>query len=209
MNHLDLEVLRQHRPTLAGMESCRKSAVTIPLLPSGDAESGYEILFEVRSAEVESQPGDICLPGGMAEEGEKPEQTAVRETAEELRIREDQIRILGPMDVLYTGSGLLLYPFAAELLDYGSSFSADEVAEVFQVPLDYFLQTDPEIWHTQMKVMPEEGFPFERIHAGRDYAWRTRREEVLFYQYGKYTIWGLTAKIMRSFAGIAGRCLSQ
>ena len=55
-----LEKLKNHKSTLIGIEELRKYAVCIPLMPGPD---GYEVLFEVRSANIKSQPGDVCFPG--------------------------------------------------------------------------------------------------------------------------------------------------
>ncbi|MCD8216468.1 MAG: CoA pyrophosphatase [Clostridiales bacterium] len=194
----DLNFLRQHKATVIGLPESRKAAVCIPLIETAD---GYDILFEVRSAPVASQPGDICLPGGSVEEGETTREAALREMCEELLIRPEQMEVLGLMDLFGGGTGrLYVYPYAVILREYEGTFSTDEVEQVFRVPLDFFLNTEPEIYHTAMKVIPEEGFPFERIHGGREYGWRERREEILFYQYGEYTIWGMTAKIVHAFA---------
>ena len=130
-----LERLSQHKPSLIGINECKKSAVCIPLI---ETENGYEVLFEVRSAKIVSQPGDICLPGGMLEPGETPEEAVVRETMEELLISGEQIQMLGLMDVLYTGMGLMLYPYAVVLQGYQGTCSEDEVEEIFTVPLDFF-----------------------------------------------------------------------
>lgn len=199
-----LEKLSQHKTTLIGINECKKSAVCIPLIDTG---KGYEILFEVRSAKIVSQPGDICLPGGMLEPGETPKEAAVRETMEELLISEEQIQMLGLMDVHHTGMGLMLYPFAVILKEYHGTFSEDEVDEVFTVPLEFFLNTEPEVYRTEAQVVPEENFPYDLIHGGRNYVWRKRRENICFYRYGNRTIWGLTARIMRSFVEIYRECI--
>lgn len=128
--------LKDHKPTLLGMDTAHRSAVCIPLI---ETEEGYEILFEVRSEKIDRQPGDICFPGGMVEQNEEPRDAAVREMAEELLVAEEQIGMLGLMDVLYTGN-MLIFPYAVLLKDYQGTYSTDEVAEVFTVPLDYFLQ---------------------------------------------------------------------
>lgn len=201
---MDLDFLRQHRATVIGLPESKKAAVCIPLIQT---EEGYDILFEVRSTCIDSQPGDICFPGGMVEAGETTGDAALREMREELLVSRKQIEVLGLMDLFGGGSGrLYVYPYAVILSEYEGTFSTDEVEEVFRVPLGFFLDTEPEVYHTVMKVVPEEGFPFERIHGGREYAWRERREEILFYQYGKYTIWGMTAKIVHAFARLFLLC---
>ncbi len=195
-----LEFLKQHKPTLIGLPEAKKAAVCIPLI---ETESGYDILFEVRSAGIGSQPGDICFPGGSLEEGETTEEAAIRETMEELQIERDRIEVLGLMDVFGGGSGMLyVYPYAALLSGYEGTFSPDEVERVFTVPLAFFLTHEPEVYHTRLTVHPEEGFPYARIQGGREYGWRERREEVLFYPYEEETIWGMTAKILAAFVKI-------
>ena len=93
-----LEKLKNHKSTLIGIEELRKYAVCIPLMPGPD---GYEVLFEVRSANVKSQPGDVCFPGGRMEPGETPDETAVRETMEELLV-EDMHRLFQWKTSTYT-----------------------------------------------------------------------------------------------------------
>ena len=194
-----LKKLSQHKSTLIGIHECKKSAVCIPLI---ETKNGCEVLFEVRSAKIARQPGDVCFPGGMLEPKETPEEAALREAMEELLISEEQIQMLGLMDVLHTGTGLILYPFAVVLQKYCGTYSEDEVEEIFTVPLDFFLNTEPEVYRTEAQVIPGEDFPYDLIHGGRNYVWRKRREDICFYRYDNYTIWGLTAKIMRSFVEI-------
>jgi len=194
------EILAQHEPTFIGMEQCHQAAVCIPLLKN--AEGGYDVLFEVRAATIAHQPGDVCLPGGMVEEGETLREAALRELQEELLLQEEQICYLGDMDKLYTGSSLIMYSFAAEVREYQNTFSAAEVDEVFRVPLEFFLHTEPKRYVTRAKVEPGEDFPYELICGGRAYQWRSRKEEVCFYQYEGHVIWGLTAKMMRAFAEV-------
>ncbi|MCC8081758.1 MAG: CoA pyrophosphatase, partial [Lachnospiraceae bacterium] len=76
MQKSDLDFLRQHKPTLIGMDRCQKAAVCIPLI---ETEDGYDLLFEVRSSSIESQPGDVCFPGWMVERGEDTQSAALRE----------------------------------------------------------------------------------------------------------------------------------
>ncbi len=194
------EILVHHTPDFIGMDQCHQAAVCIPLLKNADGR--YDVLFEVRAATIAHQPGDVCLPGGMVEEGESPRDAALRELQEELLLNEDQICYLGDMDKLYTGSRLIMYSFAAEVTEYQNTFSPAEVDEVFQVPLEFFLHTEPKCYVTRAKVEPGEDFPYELICGGRDYNWRSRKEEVCFYQYEGHVIWGLTAKMMRAFVNV-------
>ena len=194
------EILVHHTPAFIGMDQCHQAAVCIPLLKN--TSGGYDVLFEVRAATIAHQPGDVCLPGGMVEKGETPREAALRELKEELLLKEDQISYLGDMDKLYSGGSLVMHSFATEVKGYQNTFNPAEVAEVFTVPLEFFLHTDPECYVIRAKVEPGEDFPYERICGGREYRWRSRKEEVCFYQYEGHVIWGLTAKLMRAFADV-------
>ena len=85
---IDFEKLKNHHPYAIMDGNCRQSAVCIPLIENGGS---YDVLFEVRSSKVENEPGDICFPGGMIEQGETYRETAVREMCEELGVDPSQI----------------------------------------------------------------------------------------------------------------------
>ena len=85
------------------------------------------------------------------------------------------------------------------LKDCDYSFSSDEVAEVFTVPLTFFLETQPERYNVAMRSVPVEGFPYDRIEGGKTYAWDSSYRSIYFYKYDGRNIWGLTAGIINDF----------
>ena len=182
-------------PKPIGLAECRQSAVIIPILMR---EKEPEILFEVRSSQLSRQPGDICFPGGHVEKKENPWKAAQREICEELLLSPGQVSLKASLDYLLTGN-LVIYPFLAELKGYEGNFSKQEVAEVFTVPLSYFLENEPEAYQVFVRKEPENSFPYDRITGGRDYRFHEWKETSLFYQVGRYTIWGYTARIMYTF----------
>lgn len=191
----DLNKIKNHQPHLIGEESFHKSAVLIPLIPT---ETGYNILFEIRSSKINRQPGDICFPGGMLNTNELPKEAAIRETCEELLISSSQIELIGPTDYLHSAS-LLVYPYIGIINDYTGTFSKDEVSETFQIPLGFFLKNKPTAHIANWEVSLSDNFPFEKIRGGKEYKWRERKDEILFYEYENYVIWGITAKILHAF----------
>lgn len=191
------EKLRGREPKLIDYEQYHRSSVVVPLI---EKDGNYEVLFEVRSNKLKHQPGEICFPGGRCEANETPEQTAVREVCEELVILPEQVELIAPMDILISPSSMILYPYLGILKSYAKTYGTDEVAEVFTVPLRYFLETDADTYYNRVYNAPQEGFPFEKIEGGEHYRWHQGKYPVHFYEYEGYTIWGLTARIMRSVA---------
>jgi len=169
----------------------RKAAVIIPIVKVNGED---HILFEIRSGKVNSQKGDACFPGGAIEENETPAEAAFRECQEELLVKEEQLELIKPLRYLYRLS-LEIRPFLARLKDYNGSFD-EEVAEVFTVPLSFFLNTEPKRYKTMWKPSLAEDFPVELINGGENYAWPKHAENHLFYQYENRIIWGYTAKMI-------------
>ena len=194
---MDLEIIRHRKPKLIGENRLFRTAVCIPLI---EKDGKMELLFEVRSGRLASQPGDICFPGGKIEQGEEPSETAVREICEELLIGRENIEIIGPADIFHT-ENIIVFTYVGLLKGYQGTFN-EEVESVFTVPVDFFLNTAPERYEISYEMRFEEGFPFDRIVGGRDYNWRQRSSYQLFYQYEDHCIWGLTAKLVTAFAGL-------
>ncbi|MFQ6015439.1 MAG: NUDIX hydrolase [Anaerolineae bacterium] len=141
-----------------------------------------------RTDTVANHKGQISLPGGARETGDRSlEETALRETREELNIDLQRVEILGALTPLYIPvSGYLIHPFVAFCAER-PDFNPDpiEVAELLEVPLASLL--DP----------------------------ATRREEdwklvgmtvrVPFFQVGEHKVWGATAMVLSEFVVILQR----
>jgi len=83
------------------------------------------------------------------------------------------------------------------LTDYEMTYNKDEVAEIFIVPLKFFMETEPEAYTNTVRLMPPEDFPFDQVPGGRNYHWRDGHKKVYFYYYKDWIIWGLTAYVLR------------
>lgn len=192
------QILQQRPIGILDDHKSVKSAVMIPLM---EREGKINILFEVRSHKLKGQPGEICFPGGHSEKGDhSPEATALRETAEELGLRPDNITILGGLDILITPFHVQLYPYVG-VIEKGSIIKPqqDEVEEIFFVPLDYLLQAKPTVSYTKVEMYPVPDFPTHLLPNGKDYNWRKSDYPVYFYPYQNYIIWGMTARILHHF----------
>jgi len=178
------------------------SAVLIPLVRHNKR---LGILFEIRSASLNWQPGDICFPGGRIElEDAGPMAAARRETQEELGLPEEAIEVLGPLNYMVSPIGVMVHPFAAYIKDFDMIRpNHDEVAGVFVAPLDYLLATEPLTAHMELATRPLPDFPLDLPDASYARDWKRRTTyPVLFYQYDGYVIWGLTARVLCGFLNV-------
>ena len=182
----------QHQPRL--MEPGRESAVLLPFVAKPE---GWHLLFEIRASGLRSQPGEICFPGGGIEPGESPEQAARRETCEELLLEPQQVELWGAADLLHTPSGLTVSPYLGCLNGYEGTFSAQEVEQVFTVPVAWLMEHPPEVYRSKSTTVPEPDFPYYKVPGGQAYPWRSGRWPIYFYpEYQGHLIWGMTAKIL-------------
>lgn len=184
------------KPGVIALEEIHENAVLLPLLCRGEA---LHVLFEVRAAGLRIQPGEVCFPGGAVEPGETTAEAAVRETMEELLIRKDQVELAASLDVLHSPANLTLWPYLAFLHGYEGTFSKAEVERIVTIPLDWFIEHDPDVYMTRVETVPEGDFPFDLVPGGRQYRWRQGSYQVPFYKHENAVIWGMTAKILHSF----------
>ena len=186
---MDLEQLKRsllgRTPGL--MDATGQYSVLVPLV---EREGGLSLLYEVRAGSLRRQPGEVCFPGGRLEGAESPEECALRETWEELGIPREKIRILGRLDFVAHRANFILHP--------------DEVAEVFQVPLEHLRNEPPLEYHYDLIPRPDENFPYELIGIPRDYRWQIGGEDVPIYLWKGHIIWGLTGRITRHLTALLG-----
>ena len=175
------ETLKGRIPKSIDEDEYRKFAVMVALLKQ---EDGLHVVFEKRA-------------GGARDGNESSETNAIRETMEELKVSREQIHMIVQMDTLYTAYDNKVSVYLCELTDYEMTYNKDEVAEIFTVPLKFFMETEPEAYTNTVRLMPPEDFPFDQVPGGRNYHWRDGHKKVYFYYYKDWIIWGLTAYVLR------------
>jgi len=191
--------LDENRSLFIGEETAFRSAVLIPLV---QVDGEWHILFEVRSFTMRKQPGDISFPGGRIDATDPtPLAAALRETYEELGVDPETVTLVQQLSPYIASPAFVVYPFVV-VIDYSQvidSYNKEEVEEVFTVPVKWLLNYEPYMHLVSVEPTPSPDFPFEKIMNGNQYQWRTRPIEEWFFDYGKYTIWGLTARILKNF----------
>ena len=172
------EKLSDHDPVILPNTTITRAAVLILLLNKNEIP---HILFTKRTDSVETHKGQVSFPGGAWDKTDKSlQETAVRETFEEVGILPKYIHHLGQLDDFFTVTDFIVSPFAGfmtEQVDY--VINEAEVAEVLEVPLSLFLQK------SYFEVKKWE-------HRGQYY-------DVYFYYYGNQVIWGATAFMLNRF----------
>ena len=171
-----------------------KYAILVPLV---ETDSGDALLLEVRSQLVK-QPGEVCFPGGKAEPGESVNETAVRETCEELGLKSDDIEVISELQPLIMCDGREVYPVSARLhiKDIESlAFSEDEVTEVFLLPIKW-LQENPPV-HYDLAATTDDELPEKLLGYLKHYGEYRKTVHTDYLEYDGHGIWGLTARIIK------------
>ncbi|WP_269532929.1 CoA pyrophosphatase [Chitinimonas sp. BJYL2] len=113
------------------------AAVLVPIVMRPDAPT---ILLTKRHAGLAKHAGQISFPGGRTEIDETPEQAALRETEEEVGIAPTLVRTVGRLSHYTTITRYKVTPVVALVQpDFVLALQADEVEEVFEVPLSFVL----------------------------------------------------------------------
>ncbi len=151
------------------------AAVLVPLVVR---PGGLQVLLTQRTDHLYDHAGQVSFPGGRREHTDaSPVETALRETREEIGLAENFIEIVGFLDDYETGTGFRVTPVVS-FVSEGFTLTLDrfEVAEVFEVPLDYLF--DPANHQTR-----------SREFAGR-------RRNYYVFEYQDRVIWGATAGML-------------
>ncbi len=164
-------------PKLAG--------VMILLYPKAD--NIYFVLMERQGHPLDPHQHQISLPGGKKETNETLEQTAFRETYEEIGVHPDLIHIIGPLSTVFVGvSNFLIHPFigiAREMPIFTPEI--EEVKTLLEVPLNDIL-TEKNIKVTDMVVRGYE------------------LKDVPYFDLAEKVVWGATAMVLSEFREILG-----
>ncbi|MFN2355460.1 MAG: CoA pyrophosphatase, partial [Desulfopila sp.] len=151
-----MEQLQQKLPAVPGIMGREEYVVSAILVPLLCLDGEEHLLFEKRASHIR-QGGEICFPGGHfdAEQDTDYLQTALRETSEELGLQQSHIQLVGRLDTLVSPRGIIVECFLGALhgVDVTDlTLDREEVDEVFTVPLRFFAENPPEIYHTRIET---------------------------------------------------------
>ena len=152
-----------------------RAAVLIPLVLHVTRPT---VLLTRRTEHLAKHPGQISFPGGRMEDIDgTSEETALRETEEEIGLHRRHIDIIGRLDDYETRTGFRITPIVSVVTPpFALAQDFHEVAESFEVPLSFLL--DPINHQRQSQI-------YDRI-----------KREFYAISYKQYLIWGATAGIL-------------
>ena len=160
------------------------AAVLVPIVLHPD---GMTLLLTRRTDHLKDHPGQIGFPGGRVEPGDEGLlQTALREAQEEIGLSPDQVHVIGYLEPHAVVTGFAVTPIVG-FIEPATERKLDqfEVAEVFEVPLDFFLD-DANLQRSVRRYREVEVPLFE-------------------YQYEDRRIWGATAQMIHGFAKLINK----
>ncbi|MGV0980870.1 MAG: CoA pyrophosphatase [Polynucleobacter sp.] len=154
-----------------------QAAVLIPLVLKSD---GLSVLLTQRTDHLHDHAGQISFPGGRMDPGDSsPNDTALRESEEEIGLDRQGVEIIGHLPQYLTVSGYSVTPVVG-LVKPQAEYALDafEVADVFEVPLHFLMNPA----NHQVRV------------------WESDQGSRRFYSmpYENRFIWGATAGMLRN-----------
>ena len=159
------------------LETQERAAAAV-LVPIVARPEGFSVLLTRRTEHLSAHGGQVSFPGGRVEsEDADAIAAALRETREEVGIGAELLRPFGYLDSLETISGFWVTPVVAWLdPSYHAQPDLNEVAHVFEVPLDSFLLAG------NLRTLPM--------------SFRGRPREVFEFAHDSERIWGATAAML-------------
>ncbi|XP_027917079.1 nudix hydrolase 15, mitochondrial-like [Vigna unguiculata] len=166
----------------------KKAAVLICLFEGDDGD--LRVILTKRSSKLSTHSGEVALPGGKAEEGDKDDgDTAKREAKEEIGLDPELVNVVTVLQPFLSKHLLRVVPVIGILNDkkaFKPVLNPAEVEAVFDAPLEMFLKDE------------------NRRQEERE--WMGEKFLLHFFDYGvghkKYLIWGLTAGILIRAASV-------
>jgi 8-oxo-dGTP pyrophosphatase MutT (NUDIX family) len=160
----------------AGVAATKPAAVLVPVVDRPEPA----VILTMRTAELPNHAGQIAFPGGKIDQGDQgPLAAALREAQEEVGLDPGLVEPLGYLDLYLTFSGFRILPVVARVSPgYKLTLNASEVADAFEVPLDFLMG-------------PEN-------HQRHSRDWKGIQRHYYAMPYQERYIWGVTAGILRN-----------
>lgn len=156
-----------------------EAAVLVPIV---NRDGALQVLLTQRTSHLSAHAGQISFPGGRVEaEDSGREDTALRETEEEIGLARTRIMLVGRLPVYEIPSGFRITPIVGWVEPpFDLTLDPFEVASVFEAPLEHFI----------------DAARYQR----REYRFKGRHRHYMAIPYQGRYIWGATAGMLYSLA---------
>ena len=148
------------------------------------------LLLTRRALTLRQHAGQWAMPGGRLDNGESPEQAALREMSEEVGLSLDSGSVLGRLDDYATRSGFVITPvvvWAGAARDLVAN--PGEVASIHRIALTEFLRDDAPI----LNQVRGAAHPVLRMPVGN--AWIAAPTAAFIYQFREWILLGRPTRV--------------
>lgn len=155
------------------------AAVLVPLVAR---EGRVNLLLTQRTEHLAAHAGQISFPGGRVEAADAGrEDTALRETEEEIGLARARVSVLGALPEYLLPTGFRITPVVGWIeAPFETRADPYEVADIFEIPLDHFL----------------DAARYQR----HEYHFNGRHRHYVAIPYQGRYIWGATAGMLLTLA---------
>lgn len=167
--------IREFRAIEGMFDRLAPAAVLIPLTERGGE---MEVVLTKRSERLRKHSGEVSFPGGRKDEGD-PDlvQTALRESAEEIRLQPDDVTVFGALLRMPTVTGFEVTVYVGEFAQpYELAPNPDEIDTIIEAPLADFVD--------------------ERLYRREEVEWNGHRFPMHSFDIQGHNVWGATALMM-------------
>jgi 8-oxo-dGTP pyrophosphatase MutT (NUDIX family) len=168
-------------PGMHPERSLTAAAVLVPLI---DRAEGLTVLLTKRTDHLHDHAGQVSFPGGRVDpEDRDAAAAALREAKEEVGLDPQRVDLVGRLDTYVTRTGFEVTPWVGLIMPPIALVPDPfEVAEVFEVPLGFFLDANNR--RTESRV------------------WQGTERFFYVYPWPGYYIWGATAGMLSNLSEV-------